>query len=619
MGCLAAAPFVCLAAIVFSAVRSTAQADDTLAAVTGDSTTGAAGAPAAPPPRAAARVARRVDRLLAEEVLAAADESPAPLVDDVQFLRRVALDLVGVQPSEEELAALAADSSPKRRQRAVARLLDDPRYGENWARYWRDVFLYRRNDDRALLVSESVVRYLAAAFNENRPWDQIASEFLTARGEIGADGRTALFAAQWGEVPDIAAEASRIFIGVQIQCAQCHDHPTDRWQREQFHELAAFFPRIAVRRIIENGRRTGFEVIAVDPRGEGKNVPARARRRAEHFMPDLDDPAAEGTLMQPVFFVTGQQLEVGTPDGVRRETLAEWLTAAENPWFARALVNRLWAELVGEGFYEPIDDLGPDRECSAPRTLDLLADQFVAHEYDLKWLLATITATEAYQRASQPRRNPGEAVFVANCPQRLRSDQLFDSLLAAVGGGAELGSNNVPAAARGPRTPRALFAAVFGYDPSEPRDEVTGTIPQALFLMNAPQLAAAMRGEVPPRRDGPRGNPDNPRAQRGRALAGRPDSAQPDSAQPDGARPRGARPGGAAAAPPTTVLAELLAGSYDDRAVTTALYVRCLSREPTEGELTTVLAYLEEVGDRAEAFEDLFWALVNSTEFLYRN
>jgi len=351
-------------------------------------------------------LAAEIDRLLAEETFDG-ETSLAELTDDVTFLRRVTLDLIGELPSPESITAFALDRSPEKRSRAIHSLLENPLFGQNWGRYWRDVVMYRRNDERALVASTSLVTYLTEQFNEGTPWDKVARELITAKGNLFQDGSTGLIAAQWGEIPDTAAEVSRILMGIQIQCAQCHDHPTDRWNREQFHTFAAFFPRIAVRRIRgTDGMRRGFELVSKERErrrpGQGnakkKKKPPGERAGPEHYMPNLSDPTARGTLMEPKFFVTGQTLEAGTSDDERRDRLARWLTSRNNPWFAKAFINRIWAELVGEGFYEPVDDLGPDRECSAPETLDLLVQQFVAHAYDVKWLYATTQPRAAWLR-----------------------------------------------------------------------------------------------------------------------------------------------------------------------------------------------------------------------------
>ncbi len=526
----------------------------------------------------AAEAARRVDRLLASETPSQVAEDaqddaetvePVPPADDETFLRRLSMDLIGENPSPEEIAAFALDPAEDKRARAVDRLLADPQFGQNWARYWRDVFLYRRSDERALIVSNSVVVYLTEHLNRGTPWDELARSFICATGNLREEGSTALIAAQWGETPEIASEVSRIFSGIQIQCAQCHDHKTDRWKRTQFHELAAFFPRVRIRNIRLEGQPRGFEVVSADfgPRNP-KAIPGKPNRRAEHYMPDLEDAAAEGTLMTPVFFVTGQELPLGTPDGERRTQLAEWLTGPDNPWFAKAFVNRIWAEMVGQGFYEPIDDLGPDRDCSAPKTCELLAKQFEAHDYDVKWLFRTIALTEVYQRASRAESAAGSTLLAARCPQRLRGDQLFNALTAALGIGEPARSgreDRLPPAQRALRSPRAQFNLAFGFDPSEPREEISGSIPQALFLMNAPAISAALDAD----RQG-------------------------------------------------TELAKLLGECSDNEQVAVELYLRCLAREPSQKELDTCLDYVEQVGERREAFEDIAWALLNTTEFLYR-
>lgn len=516
-------------------------------------------------------LARQVDALLAEESFGGAEADaarPMAKADDQTFLRRLALDLIGYPPTPEEITAYALDPSADKRAAAVERLLASKQFGENWARYWRDVIMYRRTEDRALLVNSALVQYLADEFNGESRWDKIARRFIAATGDVREEGATAIIMAQMGNAEDTTAEVSRIFLGIQIQCAQCHDHPTDRWKREQFHELAAFFPRISVRPVkaTDSKKRLSFEVVSVDKGPKKAKNPNPRRGSLEHYMPDLQHPEEQGTLMEPVFFVTGQKLDSGQDDVDRRTTVADWITHRDNEWFARAYVNRMWAELVGRGFYEPVDDIGPDRDCSAPRTLDFLAAKFVASNYDVKALFRVITATEAYARQSRSRYEEGKAPFTASCPQRLRGDQLFNALMAVLGieddAAKGRGQDNYRNVDRGPR---GLLNREFGYDPSIRRDEVAGSIPQALFLMNGPQLNLALNGKSP-----------------------------------------------------RTSLGKLLGEIDQDDALVTELYLRCLAREPKEAELQTCLDYARTVGNRAEAFEDVLWSLINSTEFLNR-
>src|SRR3954464_1571084 len=381
--------------------------------------------------KAAGQSAHEIDVLIAAEVFKR-DTKLAPRTDDATYLRRVWLDIVGDIPTPEHVTAFVLDPAKDKRERVVNELLDKQQYGQNWARYWRDVILSRRLEDRSQLVASALVADLTERLNKNESWDKIATEFITSTGDIRENGLTAIQAAQEARTEETTAEMSRIFLGIQIQCCQCHNPPYDHWKREQFHELAAFFPRMALRPVQTPTRRR-FELVSDDrPEFPGRaNANAMNRRgKPEHFMPDLKNPSAQGTKMQPKFFLTSATLPFGTPDAERRGTVAEWITA--NPWFATAMVNRMWGELLGEGFYQPIDDIGPDRKPSAPKAVAALSREFAASGYDIKWLVRTICATDAYQRESRPRREADGTPFVANIAQPLRSDQLFNAILTAV-------------------------------------------------------------------------------------------------------------------------------------------------------------------------------------------
>jgi len=506
---------------------------------------------------------------------------PAAPADDAVFLRRLFLDLVGRQPTFAEIEAFGADRAAGKREAQVERLLASREWSRTWARYFRDVILFRRTDPRAAFMQGPLENYLEERLAGDASWGGIARDLITATGAPADHGETAIVIAQMGETSDIAAEVSRIFLGIQLQCAQCHDHFSDRWKREQFHEFAAFFPRIAIRPTGGQGPDR-FEVVSFDaqPRAlRGRKAPDNPRRGdLEHEMPDRDDPSRPGTVVTPRFFLTGQTLPPGTPDLERRHAIADWISSPDNPWFARAIVNRLWTELVGEGFYPDIDDIGPDRIPQAPEQLADLATGFAAHDGDLRWLFRAICTSREYGRESRSRGDPRREGFAANCPQRLRADQLFTQLLDSLGVDEERaaqtaarrrGAGASPAAELAQRyrlgTPRNLFGMVFGYDPSLPREEIGGTIPQTLLLMNGPQVAAALDAN---------------------------------------------RPG--------TLLWRLLRTEPNDAAVTRALYLRTLSREPSAAEMEIALSHAHRAENRGEGFEDLFWALINSAEFVHR-
>ncbi|MCE9546168.1 MAG: DUF1549 and DUF1553 domain-containing protein [Planctomycetia bacterium] len=510
-----------------------------------------------------ARVAAEVDRLLGEEALRG--KPLAPPVDDAAYLRRISLDIVGEPPGPAEITSFVLDPAPDKRRRMVDQLLTNPQYGQNWARYWRDVIMARRSDERALVrAGNSATVYLTEQFNKGAGWDQIARSLVTATGDVRHEGSTALLFAQEGKPEETAAEAARVLLGFELQCAQCHNHPYDDWKREQFHEFAAFFPRVVVRPL-PNDIVQNFEITSLEKSGGG----GKNKAKAEHYMPDLKNPQAQGTLMQPVFFLSGQALPPGMTDKQRRQTLARWITARENPWFAKAYVNRVWAELLGRGFYETVDDLGAKRKCAAPRTVEYLSQRFVENGYDLRWLLRTISSTAAYQRASKSRGESDATPFTAVVIQPLRSDVLFSALTSALGANelesAAAANPKNKNAAYGRNGPRFVFEQVFGFDPSVPREEVSASISQALLLMNGPQLSHGLKG-------------DNPQGMLGKLL---------------------------------------LSESHDDL-VATELYLRTLSREPSEKELAVVIEHVHSTSKRSAAFEDVLWALINSAEFRQR-
>lgn len=579
------------------------------------------------PDASAEAVAARVDELILQ-YLAEQDASAAPQCSDEDFLRRVFLDLTGRIPTPDDVRQFTRKPDEGKRAELIDLLLDDEGFARTWASYWREVIFSRATDVRSRRSQGVFENWLTQQLASGRPWDEIVTELLTATGDTSEDGRTALIFAHGGDPTELAAETSRIFLGIQIQCANCHDHPYDSWKREDFHELAAFFPRIRVRRSQDGENRTFLVESAdnlrdndgppldpeqafrfLDGNRDGRLTPEEARRNprfgrlldrlikrgdkdsdgalsraelkdlpmrpqnqpgrgsAEYYMPDLDDPAARGTRTRPVSFLDQTSVPFGTPDVERRAALAESIVSPDNPWFARAFVNRIWAEMLGEGFHVPIDDMGPQRTAQLPEVLDTLAAGFVANRYDIRWVYRTIALTEAYQRALRSAEESGDdPAFAAQSPTRLRGDQIFNALTQALGVGRSggrgmAGGRSMREAGGGGR---GLTAALFNFDPSTPQDELMGTIPQALFMMNSPITSGALS----------------------------------------------ARRGG--------MLTRILQESPDDEAALHEVYLRVLSRDPTAAEMDICRRHIAEVGDRFEAFEDILWSLLNSSEFLTR-
>jgi hypothetical protein len=502
----------------------------------------------------------------------------APLVDDEAFARRVWLDVTGKLPTPGQIEDFCQSRAPDKRARLIDQLLESPDYARNWARYWRDVIQFRATNTNPIQVRFVMLEdWLNEQLAANTPWDEVATSLITAAGRNDRSAPANFVMAQMGQPAEMAGEVARIFMGVQIQCAQCHDHPTDPWKRRQFHEFAAFFgglkqPRQVIPPAVAKaqGVLPAFEI-------------AVQRGPVRYTMSDPKDPQNQ-IPVQPRFFLAASASEEPVPAGLTsdqcRALAASYVTGQDNPWFARAFVNRIWYALIGTGFYNPVDDMGPARidTAVAPEILDVLATQWQQGGHDVRWLFRTILNTRTYQREARTLSSSSQALFAANCPVRLRSDQVLDALAQALdvplgnppfGMGMGMGQGGAGGLAAMYRqrlfNPRMQFNAIFGVDPSTPHEDILGTIPQALFLMNSPQLNQAINGSS--RR---------------------------------------------------TVLGKILADNAGDHDALTALYLRVLARRPNPQEVDVCDAYLARVGNRTEAFEDILWNLVNSTEFLSR-
>jgi hypothetical protein len=502
-----------------------------------------------------------IDQLVAHE-LTEAKIDPAPLTSDEQFLRRVSLDVTGKLLTPAEVEQFLADRDPQKRARLIDRLLQSDDYASHWARYWRDVIESRITEPRGRILAKAFEEWMTDQLNANKSWAEIARALITAEGQIrfgqleqNKEGGAAFFLASHlgaAAADERAAETSRVFLGIRIQCAQCHNHPFDQWKQVQFHELAAYYARLRERQIRENQMAVGLELFSA-PRGE-------------HEMPSKEDP--KKTFLTHPRFLDGRSPGQDLSDKVRRDALARAIVDKNNYWFAGAYVNRIWGVLLGQSFYEPVDDMGPGKEVLFAPVLVRLAASFQATEYDMKALLRAILNSQTYQRQIRP----GDATdshlhFAASCPTRLQPDALWGALLEALGGlnlpAAPIRQAGPAAAARlGPRAGlEALFKSEFAYDPSQKADEVEGSIPQALMLMN--------------------GRPFNQRM-----LA------------------RGENP-----------LVQILKDHPENDDALRTLYLRTLARKPTDRERDKCLNYIRTAATRAEAFEDIFWALINSTEF----
>ncbi|MCA9269690.1 MAG: DUF1549 domain-containing protein [Planctomycetales bacterium] len=476
------------------------------------------------------------------------------VVDDETFLRRVTLDIVGRQPTVEELQAFHDDASQGKRAAVVDRLLASSDYGRNWANYWSDCIGARQQEPELTFHDYGPFKtWLAGEFNAGKGWDEITFEMLTAIGKVGDRPAGTLIAFHQADENKLAGETSRVFLSVQIACAECHDHPFVDMPTETFHGMAAFFVR----------------TDAKIPWNESSQIELVSKDKGEHHVPGQKadmKPTALGGI------AGSAEYETGLPDLKRRELLANWIVQPENPFYARAYVNRLFARLMGRGFYEPVDDLGESAEDPIlPEVHAALATHFVSTGYDHKEMVRLLANTRIYQRTHTPPQGAdSDAPLATAVTKKLRGDEIFDSLASAI----DL-PNIQPEKAKPtteirfpvpPKSTRDLVNEAFGYDPSLKDDLLVRTMKQAMFMMNNTQLQAQI-------------------------------DARPES---------------------ESYLSKLLQEQQDDAATATRLYRAVLGRTPSEREVKLVADHVAKLGDRGAAFEDVLWGLINSAEFVTR-
>lgn len=568
-------------------------------------------AAAAPKERPRAFGPESIDAALREE-WRRAGLVPAPRADDATFLRRAYVDIAGAIPPADVTARFLADSSAEKRARLVEALLASPDYAEHWTTYWDAVLMGR--EVRGNLVDRVAFRgWLRARFAAGTPWDRLVSELVSATGQNGLGGpkvkgpamklstaspppeaeredddpSSINGAVNWTlrfeqSPQDLAGNASRVFLGVQIQCAQCHDHKTESWKQDDFRRFASAFLRAKVEPI-DRGKAMGMvkRVELVD----AAKAPARFLKNGE------TGPLARSKATA----LDGTDLEKGAGT---RKALAAWMTSKDNPWFAKAFVNRMWGHFLGRGFYDPVDDIRPSNPAIAPDLLDRITADFVAHDFDVKHLIRTICATEAYNLAASAaaKTDPENMLWARFHLVPLVPEELLNAVFRATDlerTAQKAGIDDVDALRA-----NVVHQYAFLFDTDEEDDEVdySGTITQALALLNGALVA-----------------------QSSRALPG-------------------------------SALAELVAGPGTDAEKLDALALRVLARRATAEERTRWVAHVEAAADTASpgaagkkaaagkrtplarlskkrapvtarlaAYEDVLWAMLNSSEFTFNH
>jgi hypothetical protein len=369
--------------------------------------------------------------------------TPALPADDAEFLRRVYLDLVGVIPTYDETAAFLADSATDKRQRLIDRLLDDPRYAQHQADLWDQILFGRHPPGYDTDKRDGIQRWLRDQFADNRPYDVWVRELLKAEGNSVEQGPPLYYAQYRNQPEDLSEVVTQTFLGIQLQCARCHDHPFEDWTQLDFYGMAAFFARL---QIVEAGKKDNLTMWAVAEKSTGDILftgPAKDQepgRKGEPVKPKflLGEPLAEPPL--PEGFKE-PKIESNQPPPAplfsRKNALAEWIARPDNPYFTRAIANRLWAQYFGRGLVHPVDNMSPANQPSHPALLDALAKWLVEHRYELKAYIRELVSSKTYQLSSAGGTS-GDASALPNWFEHARmrplsAEELVESWRVATG------------------------------------------------------------------------------------------------------------------------------------------------------------------------------------------
>jgi hypothetical protein len=516
---------------------------------------------------------RRIDELI-QTGQADYARIASPLAEDAEFLRRVYLDLTGVVPSPDEVRTFLADTAPARRATLIDRLLASEKHAFHMAEVFEVLLMDRRPDKH--VKRPDWMAFLRDSFQANKPYDQLVREILSADGADPKTRPAARFVLDRDGDPHVLTrDIGRLFLGMNLKCAQCHDHPlVDAYKQDHYYGIFAFLNRSYLY------ADKAAKVTVFAEKGEGevsfqsvfmakvtKNTGPRLPENAEVKEPKFDKGQE---YVAPV-----KQGERGIPKFSRRAQLAQQLTTTDNPRFARSAVNRIWSIYLGRGLIHPVEYDHQGNPPSHPELLTLLTDEFVAHQFDLRWLTRELILSETYQRSSTAPTGsaPTDPARFAVAPLRpLSPEQLAWSLLQATGQleleRKALGPKGTETALHAKLAPQiATFVSLFGNQPGEPASsqDFEATLDQSLFLRNG----KVVRGWLAPTGDN---------------LTGR------------------------------------LLKQTDAGPIAEELYLAVFARRPSAEEQKLIADYLaRHGGDRATALPDLAWALLSSAEFRFNH
>ena len=368
---------------------------------------------------------------------------PSPVATDAEFLRRVYLDLTGVIPTHDQARAFLDDKSPDKRAKLIDALIASPLYARHQADVWDLVLVGRNPPEDRVRKRDGFQRFLKDQFAKNTPYDKLVASLLRAEGNTVDDGAPVYLVQFERKAEDAIESVTETFLGVQLQCARCHDHPYEPWKQVDFYGMAAFLSRLEVVTVGKDGQQTKLAVGEKNT-GEMNFTPAKQQMPGKKGMPIspkfLVSAGGEQEWKEPELpkdfkeakFAENKQPE--KPKFSRREKLVEWITAKENPYFARAAVNRIWSQYMGRGIVHPVDDMKKSNKPTHPALLDAMTAQFVAHGFDMQWLTREIVSSQAYQLASTgPATDAATEWYERARVRPLSAEELLESWRIATG------------------------------------------------------------------------------------------------------------------------------------------------------------------------------------------
>jgi len=417
--------------------------------------------------------------------------TPAKASSDAEFLRRVSLDLVGVVPSYEETVTFLDSKDADKRDALIEKLLADPRFARHQADVWDMVLFGRNPPGYETQRREGFQTWLRARFEKNVPYNEWAGDLLRAEGTSAENG--AMYFAQWRNAPEDAIEAvTQTFLGVQLQCARCHDHPFEEWKQLDFYGMAAFLARLDVVTVAQKGNQP---IFAIGERNLGE----------VRFTGSVKDakPGDKGEPVKPKFLLGAELAETPFPKDFkeerfaankmppkpkfsRKDALAAWATNADNPYFARSVANRIWAQFMGRGLVHPIDNMSASNKPSHPTLLDAMAKELAAHKFDLKWYIRELVSSNAYRLSGIGTGEPTPEWFQHARSRPLSAEELVESWQVATGYlAAEAASSKKPENDRLRPLGNGYIIQFFG-NPTTGTGDFQGGLREHLYLNNGP-------------------------------------------------------------------------------------------------------------------------------------